>query len=231
MRLTILGTRGEIEESTPYHAKKSGLLIDKTLMLDLGEKTFLDFQPKWIYITHLHPDHAYFVRKGKEEFPATKAHIHAPEKQGFPIGVVKRKQKVGSYTIFAIPTIHSKSVLSCAYLVEKGKKRILYTGDMIWIEKKYHSLFSRLDLVITEASFLKEGGMIRRDKDRGQIYGHTGLPNLIRLFQAYTDRLLFLHFGSWFYQDMQKKKKKIKQLGKEYGIEAISAYDGMEITV
>ena len=36
MNIKILGTRGEIEESAPYHSKKSGVLINNKLLLDCG---------------------------------------------------------------------------------------------------------------------------------------------------------------------------------------------------
>jgi glyoxylase-like metal-dependent hydrolase (beta-lactamase superfamily II) len=62
MNIKILGTRGEIKVSAPYHSRHSGVLIDNTLLLDCGEPEFLDYKPQAILITHLHPDHAFFVR-------------------------------------------------------------------------------------------------------------------------------------------------------------------------
>ena len=61
MKLRILGTRGEIKSSAPRHSKHSGVLIDGKLMLDVGEKEFLDLKPGCVFITHLHPDHAFFI--------------------------------------------------------------------------------------------------------------------------------------------------------------------------
>ena len=66
MNLKILGTKGEIDKSLPRHSKKSGVLIGDELLIDIGEKQYLKYCPKWILITHLHPDHAYFMRKGHE---------------------------------------------------------------------------------------------------------------------------------------------------------------------
>ncbi|MBA3238189.1 MAG: hypothetical protein H0T62_07585 [Parachlamydiaceae bacterium] len=77
MHLKVLGTRGEIEQSAPRHRKHSGLLINDELLLDLGEKSYLKYCPRWILLTHLHPDHAYFVRHGLEEDPVTEAVIFA----------------------------------------------------------------------------------------------------------------------------------------------------------
>ena len=227
MKIKILGTRGEIEASLPRHSKHSGVLIDNALLMDLGEREFLQTKPKWIFTTHLHPDHAIFV----QEPIKTNIPIYAPEKyqNGIKVKVLKKEIGVGPYKIKPIPTHHSIKVKSVAYLIKKGKYKILYTGDMIWINKKYHHLFKDLNLVITEGSFMRKGGMVRRSKKTGQIYGHTGIPNLIKLFKNYTDHILFMHFGSWFYKDIQKTKEKIKKLAKENNITLRIGYDGLSI--
>ncbi len=254
--MTILGTRGEIEASAPYHARHSGILIDDTLLFDLGEKEFLDYNPSYIFITHLHPDHAYFVRSGTS-IPETNAIIYAPE--NYSASTKKGKQKTTpdhqetvvkifpgklrwhGYTISAIPTEHSLKVKSQAYLIEKNGKRVLYTGDLFWIDKKYHNRLGNLDLVITEGSYLKKGGMIRRSKlptddeaksQLSQPFGHTGIPNLLQLFAPHTKQIALMHFGTWFYTDgARKAHAELKNLGKQYGIEVIAGYDGLQIQV
>jgi ribonuclease BN (tRNA processing enzyme) len=228
MKILVLGTRGEIEESSPYHSKKSGVLINDTLLLDIGDKRFLDYHPKYILITHLHPDHAYFVRH--HEKPDTALAIYAPESYDlYPIHITSQSFTLDGYTITPIPTIHSVKVKSNAYLIEYKDKRILYTGDMIWIEKKYWKLLGKLDLIVTEGSFFRKGGIVRRNKTTGQIYGHTGTPNLVKFFSNYTHTMLLVHFGAWFYKDMQEARKQIQKLGDEYNVEIIVGYDGLEI--
>lgn len=231
MKIKILGTRGEIEESLPYHSKHSGVLIDEKLLLDLGEKEFLKYRPKWILLTHLHPDHAYFVRRKAEEIPPDQIPIYAPEsfKKVPNMHILQKQIDLSSYSITPIPTHHSKLVKSQAYLIKKGKQSILYTGDLVWINKEYHDLFDQVDLVITEASFLRKGGMIRRDKETHEIFGHNGIPNLIDLFKKHTKHILFIHFGSWFYQDTKASKKKLIALGKEKGIRSIIGHDGLKL--
>jgi hypothetical protein len=54
MKIKVLGTRGEIKASLPEHANHSGVLIDDVILLDIGEKQFLNCHPKYIFITHLH---------------------------------------------------------------------------------------------------------------------------------------------------------------------------------
>jgi hypothetical protein len=40
-----------------------------------------------------------------------------------------------------------------------------------------------------------------------------------------------MHFGAWFYKDIQESRKKFKHLEKEYDIDLIVGYDGLEITM
>jgi len=226
MKVKVLGTRGEIEETAPRHVRHSGLLVDGRLLFDLGEKEFLSTKPWGVFITHLHPDHAFFVRKpvplGIRVY-APETHAGTPEVEVFPGRMAFR-----GYSIRAIPTNHSIKVRSTAYLVEKGGVRLLYTGDMFWINKEYHPLLGRLDLVVTEASFFRKGGMIRRDRASGRAFGHAGVPNLIELFAKFTRRILFMHFGAWFYEDMRTSRRILAALGKQHGITALTGYDGYE---
>ncbi len=232
MKVKILGTRGEIEASATYHSHHSGVLIDKKILFDLGEPEFLNHKPKAIFFTHLHPDHAYFIRS-KYDDPQTKAKLYAPEKYDneLSVKIFQKTKKINSYKISAIPTHHSKKVKSQAYLIQKGKQKILYTGDLIWINKKYHDKLRNLDLVITEASFFRKGGMIRKDKETGEIYGHNGIPDLINLFKKFTNNIALMHYGSWFYKDIKKSRKKIKQLAKDNDINIIIGYDSLKIDV
>jgi ribonuclease BN (tRNA processing enzyme) len=230
MKIAILGTRGEIEPTAPYHSRQSGILVDDRILFDLGEKEFLEHKPDYIFFTHLHPDHAFFVRDSDAgKIPGITA--FAPERYPeapLDIKVAPRTKKIGSYTITAVPTHHSKRVKSVAYVIERNKQKLVYTGDMIWINKEYHHYLEDATLIISEGSFIKKGGMIRRD-DEGTIYGHTGIPDIIRLFKDFTDSMLIVHFGSWFYKDIKKARARLRELGRDYGVTVRAGYDGMRL--
>jgi len=233
MKIKILGTRGEIDPSAPYHSRHSGVLIDEILELDMGEKEFLKLHPQWILITHLHPDHAFFVREPHTSFSVERTKIYAPEKFDGSMEVIPlvKPIQLDDYKITPIPTHHSHKVASQAYLIEKNQQKILYTGDMIWIDKKYHRLLKGTQLIITEASFIHKGGFIKKHPLSGKLYGHNGLPNLIQLFSPFTPHLLLVHFGSWFYNNISESRKLIKKLGREHQLRIDVGYDGMELNL
>ncbi|MEK7612647.1 MAG: MBL fold metallo-hydrolase [Patescibacteria group bacterium] len=226
MNIRILGTRGEIPLSAPRHRNHSGMLVDDTILFDLGERKFLDYDPKAIFITHLHPDHAAFVRT---QFMLPHVPIYAPETT-YPFLRKAKKVSMAPYCITPIPTDHSRKVKSCAYLIERSGTRILYTGDLYWMRKNYRQKLGELDCIVTEGSFLKEGGMIRTDA-AGERLGHAGIPNLIRLFKPYTKKIIFIHFGSWFFRNIRHSHTAISALGEKYGLSLVVAYDGMTLTI
>ncbi len=222
-----------IKPSHPKYRNHTGILVDKTVLFDIGEKEFLKTNPKYIFITHLHPDHAFFIEE-KETSIDKKIPIYGPinYKNKTLVEKMKNEMRVESgHTIIPIPTHHSVKVDSQAYLIIKQNKNVLITGDLIWIDKRYHHLLDDLDLVITDGSYINRGGRVIKDKKTNQLYGHTGIPNLMDLFKEFTNKIAFLHFGSWFYKDIERSKQKIKDLAEEKKIEAIISYDGMELKV
>src|SRR5437867_10762517 len=79
MKLTFLGTRGEIEARTRRHRMHSSLLVSqrgKKVMIDCGLDWLGKFErlhPDAIVLTHAHPDHAWGLRKGAA------CPVHAPK--------------------------------------------------------------------------------------------------------------------------------------------------------
>lgn len=227
MKIVFLGTRGMIKPKRPRYRNHSGVLIDNKLLFDCGEKAFLRYNPRAIFITHLHPDHAFFV----EEPYTSHIPVYAPEKKAFQFITLAKRVQVAGYLITPLPTEHSAKVLSCAYLIEQGGKRVLYTGDIVWLDKKYRARLGELDCVITEASFFKEGGMIRKDQKTGKLFGHAGIPNLVRLFKPYTNTIILTHFGSWFINDIRGAKHAIAALARTQHITIRTVHDGAVVEV
>jgi glyoxylase-like metal-dependent hydrolase (beta-lactamase superfamily II) len=70
MKLTFLGTRGEIEARTSRHRMHSSLMVSyrgSEVMVDCGADwlgQINDLRPKAIFVTHAHPDHAWGLKGG-----------------------------------------------------------------------------------------------------------------------------------------------------------------------
>ena len=227
MKIKILGTRGKIKPSAPLHKLHSGILIDNKILIDIGERTYLETKPKAIVFTHFHPDHAFFVLENEKFEPQIP--LFGPEENELipKLKVVDQKFQIDGYRFTPVPVIHSLQLKSLAYLIEKDGKKILITGDVAWIEKANLQELPQLDLVITDASFINKGGRINRKENK--IFGHTGIPNLIRLFKPHTSKIAFCHYGNWFFDDVQESRKKIKALQED--VELIPTHDGKELEV
>jgi glyoxylase-like metal-dependent hydrolase (beta-lactamase superfamily II) len=227
MRLKFLGTRGNILPAAPGYARHSGILVDARILLDLGEAAYLRYRPQHIFISHLHPDHAAFLRNEV----VTDAEIYVPEPaRKMPTArVVTRTVRCGPYRIVPVPTEHSRTVRSVGYVVERGRRRVFYSSDLVSIDRRYHRRLGRLDLVITEGSYLRRGGLVRTDPASGRPFGHTGIPNLIELFRPFTSRIVVTHFGSWFYKDIAAARRRIASLGD--GIRTSAARDGLVVRI
>ena len=80
--------------------------------------------------------------------------------------------------------------------------------------------------MITDGSYIRKGGLVVSDTE-GRVWGHNGIPDLVHLFEQFTDHIVFTHFGSWFYKDIAAARKKLESLSSRVKVEV--AYDGLEL--
>ncbi|MBI2859352.1 MAG: hypothetical protein HYX90_09770, partial [Chloroflexi bacterium] len=137
--------------------------------------------------------------------------------------------ELGPYHVTPIPTVHSLHVKSQGYLIESEGERLLYTGDLVGTDPRSQPLPGRLDLVITDGSFIRRGGLVRRDPVTGRPFGHAGIPDLVEFFRRFTPNILFVHFGSWFYHDIAMSRRALRDLGRSRQVRIIVGYDGMQL--
>lgn len=225
MRIEILGTRGNIPVRAPHYARHAGVLVDGRILLDLGEPSYLRRDPRLIFISHLHPDHASFLTT--RAIP--NAPLYLPERSRVAPTAKSsaRPVRIGAHRVVPVPTEHAANVRSLGYIVERGKRRVFYSSDMISIQRRYHARLGLLDLVITDGSFMRRGGLVRRDPATGKRFGHAGIPDLVEFFSRFTRRIVITHFGSWFYGDIAESRRRIARLGD--GARVRAARDGMVI--
>ena len=228
MKIEVLGTRGKVEPSAPKYRNHSGFLIDGKILIDVGERHFMDRNPEAIVFTHFHPDHAYFIPED-QEFHLDIPHYGPQEHPLIPeLRVITQNFTVNGYRFTPVPVIHALKLKSLGYIVEKDDKRVFLTGDVAWIEKAHLAEKNKLDLIITEATMINKGGRINRKKDK--IFGHTGVPDLVRILNPLTKKIVFSHYGDWFFKDIEGSLERLREFSSEE-LEIIPAYDGFEISV
>jgi phosphoribosyl 1,2-cyclic phosphodiesterase len=227
VRVEILGTRGNIPASARRHCRHAGVLVDETILLDLGEWSYLRRHPRQILITHLHPDHAAFLATRA----APPAEVYLPQRSRIvpAATIVRGPLRIGAHRIVPVPTVHATNARSLGYIVERGRRRVFYSSDMISIDRRYYPRLGRLDLVISDGSFIRRGGLVRRDPETEKRFGHAGIPDLVAFFRRFTSRIVFTHFGSWFYADVATSVRTIASLGDD--IDVTAAWDGMVLDI
>lgn len=57
-----------------------------------------------------------------------------------------------------------------------------------------------------------------------------GVPDLIRVLEPLTKRIVFSHYGDWFYEDVRNNLKKLQGFSTP-DLEIIPAHDGFEIQI
>lgn len=225
LHVHVLGTRGRIRSSARRYARHAGVLVDGGILLDVGDPAYLRHRPDAIFISHLHPDHAAFpAGRG-----APDADVYVPQAaRTLPWArVMAGPVDVAGCRVVPVPTVHSHVVRSLGFVVEKGGRRLFYSSDLVTILPRYRARLGWLDLVITDGSFMRRGGLVRTDPASGRRFGHAGIPELVELFGAFTERIVVAHFGSWFYRDVPAARRKIAALGD--GVRVSAAFDGMTI--
>jgi phosphoribosyl 1,2-cyclic phosphodiesterase len=143
MKLTFLGTRGEIDTRTRRHRMHTSLLVSyrrANVMIDCGLDWLGKLKrvgPNAIVLTHAHPDHAWGLKQGAP------CPVYAPEKtwqelKHYPIKdrhVIKERTptKICGITFEAFPVEHSILSPAVGYRVSAGRACMFYTPDLIFI--------------------------------------------------------------------------------------------------
>src|SRR2546428_70659 len=150
MKLTFLGTRGEIEARTRRHRMHSSLGVSyrgADVMIDCGLDWLGKFErlhPDAIVLTHAHPDHAWGLQRGAP------CPVFAPQKTWRTLKncriedrrLIKERvpTKICGITFEAFAVEHSVLAPAVAYRVSAGRARIFYGPDLLYIHERAPAL-------------------------------------------------------------------------------------------
>lgn len=238
MKLTFLGTRGEIDPQTKRHRMHTSLLITyrgKKVMIDCGTswlKRIKKLRPDHIVITHAHPDHCWGLREGapcpvwttKETWKLIKS---------FPIAdrrvlLHRKRKKIAGISFEPFPVWHSIRAPAVGYRILCGKVKFFYVPDVTWIPR-IQSAFRGIAFYIGDGATLVHP-MIRKHAPSGQIFGHaTVRQQLTWCKKQKVRKMIVTHCGSGIVRHEKKAIRHIEKLAEERGVEVTVAHDGLEI--
>jgi phosphoribosyl 1,2-cyclic phosphodiesterase len=237
LRLTFLGTRGEIEARTRLHRRHSSLLIStggKRVMVDCG----LDWlravhrvRPSVIVLTHAHPDHASGLRGGAPcpvwatepcwqalaRFPLLQCGVLEPGAPAIIAGV--------QFQAFEVE--HSLLAPAVGYRFMAGSASAFYAPDLVSIHDRAEALRG-VDLYIGDGATLHRP-LVRRRGDR-QI-GHAPVSTQLSWCRDEgVPRAIITHCGSGIVTAKATTvEARVREIGRERGVTAQLAYDGLRI--
>jgi phosphoribosyl 1,2-cyclic phosphodiesterase len=237
MKLTFMGTRGEIEGRTRRHSMHTSLLVshrDGNVMIDCGLDWLGKFErlhPSAIVLTHGHPDHAWGLRNGAP------CPVYAPQKtwQTLRYCAVKDRRlireriptKICGIRFEAFPVEHSILAPAVGYRVSAGRAYIFYAPDLIYIHERAAAL-KGVQIYIGDGATLTRSFIRRRGET---LIGHA--PVRTQLMWCEKERIphaIITHCGSEIVTgDEGKISAELRAIGAERGVEVRIAYDGMKV--
>jgi phosphoribosyl 1,2-cyclic phosphodiesterase len=239
MKLTFLGTRGEIKARTRRHRMHSSLLVThrgKKVMIDCGLDWLGKFQrlhPDAIVLTHAHPDHAWGLRRG------TTCPVHAPKETWRTLPDYKVDHPhviedgvpttICGITFQAFAVEHSILAPAVGYRISAGRACIFYGPDLLFIHNCAAAL-KDVQIYIGDGATMRRS-FVRRRGDR--LIGHAPVRTQIGwCAKEGVPRAIITHCGSEIVAgDERSLRKTIAVIARDLGIEAQIAHDRMELVL
>lgn len=239
MRITFLGTRGNIPVRSRLHRRHSAVIVEGgggRVLIDCGADwagRIGHLRPTAILVSHAHDDHAAGLKRGAPcgvyasaeawramaAWPLTIRYVAPPRHQFAIAGLL----------VVAWPVEHSVLAPAVGYRVTAGSSRIFYVPDVAHLPNPSAALRD-VDLYVGDgATFARS--LIRR---RGAVrIGHATIGTQLGWCAAAGVRqAVFTHCGSGIVRSHPREVAvALEAMAREHGIRARIAYDGLGMTI
>jgi phosphoribosyl 1,2-cyclic phosphodiesterase len=237
MKLTFLGTRGEIEKRTRPHRMHTSLLVSHrsaNVMIDCGLDWLGKFErlhPDAIVLTHAHPDHAWGLKNGAP------CPVHASQKTWETLTgcrvedrqTIKERTptKICGIRFEAFAVEHSILAPAVGYRVSAGRACIFYVPDLVFIHDRAAAL-KNVQIYIGDGATVTRSFIRRRGKT---LIGHAQVRTQLTWCEKEgVPQVIITHCGSEIVTgDERKLSAKLRALAADRGVEVCIAYDGMKL--
>jgi len=237
MKLTFLGTRGEIEARTRRHHMHSSLLVSyrgADVMIDCGLDWLGKFEclyPAAIVLTHAHPDHAWGLQNGAP------CPVHAPQKTWQTLKtchiddrhLIKElvPTKICGIAFEAFPVEHSILAPAVGYRISAGRACVFYGPDLLFIHNRAAAL-RNVEVYVGDGATLTRS-FVRKRGDT--LIGHAAVRTQLGwCAKEGVPRAIIIHCGSEIVTgDERTLAATLRALAAERGVEARIAHDRMKL--
>jgi phosphoribosyl 1,2-cyclic phosphodiesterase len=236
VKLTFLGTRGEIEARTALHRMHSCLMVGDRILIDCGADwlgTLKTLRPKAIVLTHAHLDHAGGLKHGASCPVYATAQTWARLKR-CPIReremiVPRRPVTIGDIEFEAFAVEHSLVAPAIGYRINSGGVTVFYVPDLVSIHERHEALLG-VQLYVGDGASIIRPILRRRD---GVLIGHASVRDQLDWCRDEgISQAVITHCGSQIVKaDARTAAARIQALGRERHVRVRIAYDGLKLTV
>ena len=239
MKLTFLGTRGEVAVRSRSHRRHSSLLVehdDARIMIDCGADWLHHLRaiaPTAIVLTHAHNDHAAGLAKGA---PCPVYATAATWKVLRRMPILDRRTmpsqkalRIDGVRFCAFPVMHSLRAPAVGYRVSSQQRCFFYLPDVAKLPNPVRAL-RRINIYIGDGATVMRS-MVRRKGSA--LVGHAPIiEQLDWCAKAHVRRVVFTHCGSPIVRtSAQAVESLVGRLGREHGIDARIACDGDRLSL